>query len=39
MKQEQPEVNEVKKETPVRMKPPEVVKQPAARELLEASYA
>ena len=38
-KQEQPEVNEVKKETPVRMKMSEVIKQPTARELLEASYA
>ena len=49
-KQEQPEVNEVKKETPVRMTHrqtpreafatmPEVIKQPTARELLEASYA
>ena len=38
-KQAQTEVNEVKKETPVRMKMPEVIKQPTARALLEASYA
>ena len=38
-KQEQSEVNEVKKETPVRMKEPEPPRQLTAREILEASHA